>query len=303
MNPINKIFFSVIIPTYNRACNLQRAIESVITQSYRNFEILVMDDGSTENIAEVVSSFADERIVYRWGENFGGPSKPRNRGIALANGPWICFLDSDDWWAEEKLKVCFDCINEKVDLVYHDMRIITDNPQPFSRKIVNSWQVTKPVLIDLLLKGNAIVNSSVVVRKNLLEQIDGIDESVEMIAAEDYNTWLRIGQITEQFVYIPRFLGYYLKHNQSISQKDMSIPMRRAVAEFAPALSEPQKLKLEANLRYASLQFKYLTFKYSEIKLDLLFVLCHGNFEKRIKILILLMKNIFSRFYRVDKAK
>ena len=284
--------FSVVIPTCNRANMLQRALESVLAQSYDNFEILVMDDGSTDNTAEVVASFTDQRITYRWENNYGGPARPRNRGIALAKGEWICFLDVDDWWSEDKLQVCFDCINEKIDLVYHDMQIIADNPKPFSRKITKSWQVCTPVLMDLLLKGNAIVNSSVVVRKSLLQQIEGIDESVEMIAAEDYNSWLRIAQLTEQFVYLPRSLGYYLKHNQSISQKDMSIPMRRAVAEFTHALREPQKLRLEANLRYASLQFKYLTFKYSEFKLDLLFVLRHGNVVKRINALILLIKFI-----------
>lgn len=290
-----KLLFSVVIPTYNRACKLQRALESVFAQSYDNYEILVMDDGSTDNTAEVVASFADPRITYRRDKNFGGPSRPRNKGIALAKGQWICFLDSDDWWSGNKLQVCFDSINDKVDLVYHDLEIVTEKRQPFSRKISKSWQVRTPVLIDLLLKGNAIVNSSVVVRKSLLQQIAGIDESVEMIAAEDYNTWLRIAQLTEQFVYMPRSLGYYLKHNQSISQKDMSIPMRRAVAEFTPALSEPQKLKLEANFRYTSLRFNYMTVKYSEIKLVLLFVLRHGNVVKKIKALMLLMMIIIKR--------
>ena len=72
--------FSVVIPTCNRANMLQRALESVLAQSYDNFEILVMDDGSTDNTAEVVSSFTDPRITYRWNKNFGGPARPRNKG-------------------------------------------------------------------------------------------------------------------------------------------------------------------------------------------------------------------------------
>ena len=82
------------------------------------------------------------------------------------------------------------------------------------------------------------------VRRSLLEQIGGINESEKMIAAEDYNTWLRIAQFSEKFVYLPRRLGYYLTHNQSISNKDMSVAARCAVAEFTPALTAPQKLKL-----------------------------------------------------------
>ena len=114
---MNETIFSVVIPTYNRASKIRRAVESVLAQSYENFEILVMDDGSTDNTAEVVASFADPRITYRWDKNFGGPARPRNRGIALAKGEWICFLDADDWWTVDKLQICFDCINEKVDLV------------------------------------------------------------------------------------------------------------------------------------------------------------------------------------------
>ena len=90
MNDMATPLFSVVIPTYNRANMLQRALESVLAQSYDNFEILVMDDGSTDNTAEVVASFTDPRITYRWNKNFGGPARPRNKGIALAKGEWIC---------------------------------------------------------------------------------------------------------------------------------------------------------------------------------------------------------------------
>jgi len=294
-----KPFFSVVIPSYNRACKLQRALETVLNQSFDNFEILVMDDGSNDNSAEVVASFADLRITYSWDENFGGPARPRNRGIALAKGQWVCFLDADDWWSPDKLQVCFDCINDKVDLVYHDMEIVTDQPRLFSRKRIKSWQVRTPVLMDLLLRGNAIVNSSVVVRKSLLQQIGGINESVEMIAAEDYNTWLRIAQLTEQFVYLPCRLGYYLTHNQSISQKDMSIPRWSALAEFVPMLRSSQKLKLEANLRYAKGQFNYCTENYAEAKENLLFGAKHGYLMLRIKaavLLFMLMGKLIRRF-------
>lgn len=294
-------FFSVVIPTYNRASKLHRAIESVLAQSYDNFEILVMDDGSTDNTAGIVASFSDERIKYKWDKNFGGPSRPRNRGIALSKGEWICFLDADDWWMENKLQVCFGCINEKVDLVYHDLEIVSEQPQHFSRKKIKSRQVKQPVLIDLLLKGNAIVNSSVVVRKNLLKQIGGINESVEMIASEDYNTWLRIAQLTEQFVFLPCRLGYYLTHNQNISQKDMSVSGRHAVAEFVPLLSKSQKLKLEANFGYTKGRFNYLEGNYAEAKKDLLFGMKSGFIMLRIKAAVLLLMLMGNRICGKNK--
>ncbi len=284
-----KPLFSVVIPTYNSASKLKRALESVLAQSYENFEILVMDDGSTDNTAEVVGSLADPRIIYEWDKNFGGPARPRNRGIALAKGEWICFLDADDWWTTDKLQACFDCINDKVDLVYHNLEIVREPPSLFKRKYAKSRQVKAPVLKDLLLKGNAIATTSVVVRKSLLDKIGGINESVEMIACEDYNAWLRVAQLTDQFVYLPRRLGYYFIHNQSISQKDMSISGRVAVAEFICLLSEQQKIELEANHKNTRGRFNYLAGNYAEAKEDLLFNLKYGHLMLKMKAALMLL--------------
>jgi glycosyltransferase involved in cell wall biosynthesis len=290
---------SIVIPTYNRAHYLGRALQSVLDQTYTHWEAIVIDDHSTDNTDEVMESFTDQRITYLKIHNNNVIAASRNSGIRVAKGKWIAFLDSDDWWKTDKLQACFDCINEKVDLVYHNLEIVSDQPQLFSRKTIKSWQVRTPVLMDLLLNGNAIGTSSVVVRKSLLQQIGGINESVEMIAAEDYNTWLRIAQLTEQFVYLPCRLGYYLTHNQSISQKDMSIPRWSALAEFVPMLRSSQKLKLEANLRYAKGQFNYCTENYAEAKENLLFGAKHGYLMLRIKaavLLFMLMGKLIRRF-------
>ena len=280
---------SVVIPSYNHARYLRSALQSILDQTYTNWEAIVIENHSTDNTDEVMASFTDPRITYLKIHNNGIIAASRNVGIRAAKGEWIAFLDSDDWWSGNKLQVCFDSINDKVDLVYHDLEIVTDKRQPFSRKISKSWQVRTPVLIDLLLKGNAIVNSSVVVRRSLLEQIGGINESVEMIASEDYNTWLRIAQLTEQFVYLPRSLGYYLIHNHSTSQKEMSESSRFAVADFVPMLNTSQKLKLEANFRYIKGRFNYLAGNNAEAREDLLFGMKRGRFILKIKAVILLL--------------
>jgi glycosyltransferase involved in cell wall biosynthesis len=257
-----KPFFSVVIPTYNSAKMIHRALESLLSQSFDDFEILVMDDGSTDNTAEVVASFSNKKIIYKWDKNFGGPAKPRNRGISLAKGDWICFLDADDWWTTDKLQTCFDCIDDKVDLVYHGLDIVSDKSLTFKRKTINSWQVKTPVFEDLLLKGNPIANSSVVVRKNLLEKIGGINESKKMIAAEDYNTWLRIAQLTNNFVYLRSRHGYYLSHNQSVSKKDMSIPYKESINEFLDSLSSQHRNIVESNAAFISGRYHYLEKEY-----------------------------------------
>lgn len=95
--------FSIILPTYNRAHLLSTAIESVIAQSVKNWELIIIDDGSTDNTKELVFSFQDSRILYGHKEN-KGRSTARNAGLHNARGIWICFLDSDDWYLEDHLE-------------------------------------------------------------------------------------------------------------------------------------------------------------------------------------------------------
>jgi len=95
--------FSIILPTYNRASMLHIPIESIIAQTYKNWELIIIDDGSTDNTKEIVNSFHDDRIQYFWQEN-KERSAARNFGINIASGQWICFIDSDDYYLENHLE-------------------------------------------------------------------------------------------------------------------------------------------------------------------------------------------------------
>ena len=92
---INMPFFSIIIPTYNRAHVIMRPIDSVLRQTFEDWELIIVDDGSTDDTKSIIESYHDNRIRYVWQEN-QERSAARNHGIALAKGEWICFLDSDD---------------------------------------------------------------------------------------------------------------------------------------------------------------------------------------------------------------
>lgn len=125
---------SVIIPTYNRAHLIGRAIQSVLNQSYRDFEIIVVDDGSSDNIGEVVKSFNDERIRYIRHKENKGAAAARNTGIEAARGEFIAFQDSDDEWLPEKLEKqmkVFKNAPEEVGVVYTDMMRITGNKKKY----------------------------------------------------------------------------------------------------------------------------------------------------------------------------
>ena len=248
---ILKPFITVVIPTYNCADYLKRALVSVFSQTYQNFEVIVVDNSSTDNTEDVLNSYEDKRLTVIKVNNNGIIAHSRNKGIENAKGDWIAFLDSDDWWVVDKLQVCFDCIDDKVDLVYHDMKIIRDPPSFFKKKHIKSRQFIKPVLKDLLLKGNSIATTSVVVRTSLLEQICGMNESVEMIAAEDYNTWLRIAQITDNFLHIPKSLGYYLFHSGCVSTKqNREEAHHSACKEFMYLLGPQEKVIYNAMACY-----------------------------------------------------
>jgi len=228
---LNKPIFSIIIPTFNRSKVLNRAIRSVQNQTFSDFEILVMDDGSTDNSRETVESFADARIKYAWAENFGGPAAPRNRGLALAEGEYIAFLDSDDWWHSQKLEVSLKYLEQGADLVYHDLFVATKLNQRFFWKKVLAGDLKSPIFDDLLVNGNALPNSSVVVRKQILQTIKGFDEDENLIAAEDYDAWLRISKVSEKFKKIPQTLGYYWSGGGNITNPNRILKNLDALSE------------------------------------------------------------------------
>ena len=280
---------SVIIPTYQRCQRLKIAIESVLSQTYSAYEIIIMDDGSDDGTKEMVNLFKDSRISYNWQSNSGIPAKVRNNGIKIAKGEWIAFLDSDDWWLPDKLKYCMHYNNDKVDLIYHDLKIIKNNQKIFNKKKIKSRQLKKPMLNDLLINGNAISNSSVVVRRKLLITIGYIDEREELLAAEDYHTWLKIAKSSDRFFYLPKCLGYYSEHDQNLSKKDMSIPSSNAVSEFREHLNIQENSLVEANIKYKKAKFDFQKKNFSQAKKSLLFVLKNGKNSLKFKSLLLLI--------------
>ena len=213
---------SVVIPTYNRADKVCRAVKSVLNQSFADFEVLVMDDGSTDNTCEVVKGFDDPRIKYEWDKNFGGPAAPRNRGLRLAQGKYVAFLDSDDWWMPKKLEESLAVLEQGFDLIYHDLFIVTKTNQKIFFRKTNSRSLSAPVFNDLLKHGNGLFNSSVVVKSEILNEINGLSEDPNLIATEDYDLWLRIAKVSDKFKLISKTLGYYWSGGENISSKHQS---------------------------------------------------------------------------------
>jgi hypothetical protein len=179
-------------------------------------------------------------------------------------------------------------MNDKVDLIYHDLEIVSDKSF-LSRKVAKYRDLKNPVIVDLLVKGNAIATSSVVVRSYLLKQIDGMNDNLNMVGAEDYNTWLRIAQLTNKFTHIKKRLGFYQQHNKNISSlKDMSIPTKNAIAEFVKILSYNQMLKVQGSLSYTKGRFNYQASNFIIAKKELNFCLLNGALKLKFKALYML---------------
>lgn len=179
---------SVIIPTFNRADLLAQAIDSVLSQSYTDFELIVVDDGSTDATQALLSQYRG-RIRYLFQEN-RGVSAARNLGIKAARGLYICLLDSDDLWLRDKLK-------EQIRLMKGDPKIrvsYTDEVWTRGGKRVNQGKRHRKYsgwILRKLLPLCLISPSSVMIERGVFEEVGLFDESFPV--CEDYDLWLRIG--------------------------------------------------------------------------------------------------------------
>lgn len=241
---------SVVIPTYNRAMDLRRCLVSLTLQSNKDFEVIVCDDGSTDNTSDVVQEFGKHlSIKYLKLENFGGPARPRNRGIKQARGKYIAFLDSDDWWCPEKVAVSITTLEKGYDVVYHDLYLIDGrNPKFMTKpKVLKARDLKKPVFDDLLFNGNAVNLSSVVVRRDKIVSIDGFSEDKSLIAGEDYEAWLRLAKVTNRFKRIKKAMGFYWAGGGNISDAYRTI-------EFTSAIKTLYKTELSKGSAFISYQ-------------------------------------------------
>lgn len=137
-NKKTKPFFSIIIPTYNRAHTIRRPIDSILAQTFTHWELIIVDDGSTDETREIIESYNDQRIRYVWQEN-QKESAARNHGIKLSNGKYICFQDSDDEYLPNHLAIHFKAINQIPEFkVFRSGLLIYQNDQFLKKAIMKN---------------------------------------------------------------------------------------------------------------------------------------------------------------------
>lgn len=196
---------SIITPTFNRERTITLAVESVLAQSYKHWELLVIDDGSRDGTRERLSSYLeDDRIQYHFQEN-QGQSIARNLGLQYARGALVCFLDSDDLWVPEKLErqVMLMKAHPDVDILHSDEIMIDEQGRELSRKNMRrySGRIARQMLVD-----NSVSINTVMARRECFDAMGGF--SGRYGVADDYDIWLRFSA-RFTFLYVPEYWGYY----------------------------------------------------------------------------------------------
>ena len=205
------INISVVVTTYNRPKLLKKTIDSILNQTYSNFELIVVDNNSNYDFYELIESFNDNRIRAYQNENNGVIAVNRNFGIKKSKGKYIAFCDDDDTWNSNKLENQLIYLkDDKYDLIYSNTNLIFENG---SVKLTN-YTPTKS--LGKLLEKNDITLSSVIVRKsdNLL-----FNEKRSFVTVEDYELWIRLIRNGLRFKFIKNPLVNWRVLNDSMSQK------------------------------------------------------------------------------------
>lgn len=186
------IDLSVIIPTFNREKFVVESVISVLNQSYKNFELIIIDDGSTdrtpEKIKEIIKIYRTFPIIYKHYDRNRGPAFARNRGAEIASGEYLAFLDSDDLWLKNKLK-------EQINFMRANNYSISQTEEIWIRngKRVNQMKKHKKPsgnIFEESLKLCVVSPSSVIIKKDIFFELGGFDEN--FLACEDYDLWLRL---------------------------------------------------------------------------------------------------------------
>ena len=216
-------YFSIVVITYNRADLLPRCIDSVINQTFKDWELIIVDNYSEDESKTLVESYMkkDSRILFKQVHNNNVLAVSRNEGIRMARGTYICTLDSDDWFTNNKLQVAYDeCNKEPYDVLYSKFQLMTsDGPGKVYGKSL-TW--ANPFL-ELLINSNTICNTTTIIKKEAWEDVGLLSENPELSAVEDIDGLLKLASTGHSFHFIDEMLGYYwIGNNMSYSPKQVT---------------------------------------------------------------------------------
>jgi glycosyltransferase involved in cell wall biosynthesis len=243
---------SVIIPTYNCAHYLEQAIESAIDQTYRDIEIIVLDDGSTDNTSEVVRRYGTAIRYIR--QKNSGVTAARNHAIKASSGEFLAMLDADDWWETTKLAEQVPILDSdpQLALVYSDLRVEYDDGTTTPSFLSSRPLATSGYVFDRLLESCFILPSTVLLRRSCLEE-EMFDES--MRSHEDLDLWLRICR-KWKVALVPKQLTHRRQGASNLTSND-DLRTEYGIKLFEKALSLPDITPDQRNIMIQKLGDAY----------------------------------------------
>lgn len=219
---------SVVMPVYQGREHLAAAIDSVLAQTFEEFELLVVDDGSTDGSSAIARTYAgrDPRVNYRRQEN-AGQGAARNAGIAVARGDAVAFLDQDDLWLPEKLARQLPLLDDTT-VVYSDTYILRDGGRSREERLsdhLDGWPA--PATLTSLIDGNPIPILTALLSRRLLLTHGGFTSDPALKGVDDYDLWLRLAAAGVKFTYVPEPLAVYRVHAAAMSADQVGMASAR----------------------------------------------------------------------------
>ncbi|MBT8245459.1 MAG: glycosyltransferase family 2 protein [Winogradskyella sp.] len=210
-------FFSVIIPLYNKEKYILKTLETVINQSFNNFEVIIIDDGSTDNSVNLIENIEDNRIKIFHKEN-QGVSSARNHGMQKAKSDYIAFLDADDLWLDHHLQILFDLIQEFPEAGLFSTGYLISFNSHKKRAVIKGLPDEFKGIITNFFKNNLyspIVNSSIAaIKKSVLTNVNGFDLNLK--SGQDTDFWIRVA-LENKVAFHNVVTGIYMKNDESLS--------------------------------------------------------------------------------------
>lgn len=209
---------SVVIPTYNHAQFIGKALASVCAQTFTDWEAVVVNNFSADDTEAVIASLADPRIRLVNFANHGVIAASRNHGMTLARGEFVAFLDSDDCWYPRKLEQCLRLLASGYDAVCHGEAWVSERGGARRLREVFYGPEARASFESLLFQGNCLSTSAVVARRQHLEAVGGFDEREALITAEDYHLWLKLARGGAKIGFVHEILGEFRIHDGNNSK-------------------------------------------------------------------------------------
>ena len=222
---MSNVVVSVIMPAYNAEKFIKESIQSVIEQSYEKWELIVVDDGSTDDTAYAVKLMqaSEPRIKYLYQEN-GRQGKARNTGIKNSTGEFVAFLDADDLWKRDKLERQMKSIADtKADLVFSGWSMFTTTPKMENKKNLYTGYFSGSEGLAKFLVNNYIAILTVLVKRSAITDVFFFSENPKIQNAEDYHLWLKLLAAGFTLWGSPDLLAHYRLHNKSSSSADRQV--------------------------------------------------------------------------------